>query len=263
MEALKKRHDEFHEVGCRLSDHGLPYAYSSFCSKDEAENIFTSALNGKDATGEQQDMFASFLMDFFGELNAEKGWTMQLHLGPMRNNNSQLFQSLGPDIGFDSIGDTPQGESLSHFLDKLNLKNKLPKTILYNINPRDNYLMATMIGNFQDGSIPGKIQFGSGWWFLDQKEGMQMQLNALSNCGLLSRFVGMRIGNKADATEAREYVEWLRAAVAAEMNAGKTADEVVATLDTSAYKDWAAYDMWGKLNIEGMARWLKESGEVQ
>jgi len=203
MEALNKRHDDFHEMGCRLSDHGLPYSYSAYCSKDEAEAIFNSTMRGKNANGLEQIKFASYLMDFFGELDAEKGWTKQLHLGPIRNNNSIILKSAGPDTGCDSIGDFFQGESLSRYLDKLNSKNKLPKTILYNINPRDNYMMATMIGNFQDGSIPGKIQFGSGWWFLDQKEGMEMQMNALSNCGLLSRFVGM-------TTDSRSFLSYTR-----------------------------------------------------
>ena len=136
-------------------------------------------------------------------LDAEKGWTKQLHLGPLRNNNTRLFNKIGRDIGCDSIGDDQQGPSLSRYLDKLDSIGKLPKTILYNINPRDNYLFATMIGNFQDGSIPGKIQFGSGWWFLDQKEGMEMQLNALSNLGLLSRFVGM-------LTDSRSFLSYTR-----------------------------------------------------
>ncbi len=130
------------------------------------------------------------MMLFFGLLDAEKGWTKQLHLGARRNNNTRRFRELGPDTGFDSIGDWPQADALGAYLDRLDQENALPKMIIYNLNPADNYAFATMVGNFQDGSIAGKIQFGSGWWFLDQKEAIEWQLNALSNCGLLSRFVG-------------------------------------------------------------------------
>jgi glucuronate isomerase len=142
-------------------------------------------------------------MVMFGRLDAEKGWTKQLHLGPMRNNNTKALRELGRDTGFDSIGDYPQGVPLSRYLDALAVDGSLPRTILYNINPSDNYLFATMIGNFQDGTIPGKIQFGSGWWFLDQLEGMTMQMNALSNLGLLSRFVGM-------LTDSRSFLSYPR-----------------------------------------------------
>jgi len=203
LDALRKRHDDFHAIGCRLSDHGLPHCYAEDCTEAEAARLFANVRSGKDATLADKEKFASFLMHFFGVLDAEKGWTKQLHLGPLRNNNTRLFNKIGRDIGCDSIGDDQQGPSLSRYLDKLDSIGKLPKTILYNINPRDNYLFATMIGNFQDGSIPGKIQFGSGWWFLDQKEGMEMQLNALSNLGLLSRFVGM-------LTDSRSFLSYTR-----------------------------------------------------
>jgi glucuronate isomerase len=143
------------------------------------------------------------MMLFFGHLDAEKGWVKQLHLGALRNNNARLLGKLGPDTGFDSIGDYPQGVALSAYLDRLDQNNALPKTIIYNVNPADNYLFATMIGNFQDGSIPGKVQWGSGWWFLDQKEGMEWQMNALSNLGLLSRFVGM-------VTDSRSFMSYPR-----------------------------------------------------
>ena len=142
-------------------------------------------------------------MVYFGHLDAEKGWTKQLHLGAQRNNNTRLLKALGPDTGFDSIGDYPQAQALSHYLDRLDTDNRLPKTIIYNLNPADNYLMGTMIGNFQDGTIAGKIQFGSGWWFLDQKEAMEWQMNALSNLGLLSRFVGM-------LTDSRSFLSYPR-----------------------------------------------------
>ena len=143
------------------------------------------------------------MMVFFGHLDAKRGWTKQLHVGALRNNNIRLLTQLGPDTGFDSIGDFPQAQTLSAYLNKLDSDNLLPKTIIYNLNPADNYVFATMIGNFQDGTIPGKIQYGSGWWFLDQKEGMEWQLNALSNLGLLSRFIGM-------ITDSRSFMSYPR-----------------------------------------------------
>lgn len=142
-------------------------------------------------------------MVFFGRLDNEKGWTKQLHLGALRSNNTRALRTLGPDTGFDSIGDRPQMASLAGYLDRLERDGQLPRTILYNLNPADNYAFATMIGNFQDGSIAGKIQYGSGWWFLDQKHGIEMQLDALSNCGLLSRFVGM-------LTDSRSFMSFPR-----------------------------------------------------
>ncbi len=131
------------------------------------------------------------MLQFFARLDAERGWTKQFHVGVLRNNNTRLFNEVGRDIGCDSIGDAPQAKSLGAFLDRLDRDNCLPKTIVYNLNPADNYLICTMLGNFQDGPTAGKMQFGSGWWFLDQKEAMEWQMNALSNLGLLSRFVGM------------------------------------------------------------------------
>jgi glucuronate isomerase len=142
-------------------------------------------------------------MVYFGQLDAEKGWTKQLHLGAMRNNNGYALRKLGPDTGFDSIGDYSQGVALSRYLDALATEGTLPRVVLYNLNPADNYLFATMIGNFQDGTVAGKIQFGSGWWFLDQKEGMEMQMNALGNLGLFSRFVGM-------LTDSRSFLSYPR-----------------------------------------------------
>ncbi len=191
VDALKKRHDYFHENGSRLSDHGLNHCYADFCSEQAASAIFDKARSGEPATPEEQKKFASFMMLLFGHFDHEKGWVKQLHLGALRNVNTRMLKHLGPDTGFDSIADWPQIETLAAYLDRLNSENSLPKTIIYNLNPADNYALATMIGNFQDGSVAGKIQFGSGWWFLDQKEGMQWQMNALSSLGLLSRFVGM------------------------------------------------------------------------
>ena len=202
-EALQSRHDFFHSVGGRLSDHGLDRCPGVFASGSEASEIFDRARNGTAASPSEQEAFAGHLMLFFGALDAEKGWTKQLHLGAMRNNNRRLFDQIGPDIGCDSIGDYPQAQSLSAYLGQLDLDGSLPKTILYNNNPNDNFILATMMGNFQDGEIPGKVQFGSGWWFLDQKEGMEWQMNALSNCGLLSRFVGM-------LTDSRSFMSFPR-----------------------------------------------------
>ncbi|MGJ5819588.1 glucuronate isomerase [Paludibaculum fermentans] len=203
LDALKQRHDFFHSMGGRLSDHGINAAFAEPCTQAEATEIFYQARACVAASPEDQAKWASFLMLFFGRLDAEKGWTKQLHLMARRSNNTRLFGKLGPDTGFDSIGDWPQMDALGKFLDTLDQENALPKTILYNLNPSWNYAFATMIGNFQDGSVAGKMQFGSGWWFLDQKEAMEWQMNALSNCGLLSRFVGM-------LTDSRSFMSYPR-----------------------------------------------------
>jgi glucuronate isomerase len=203
LAALEKRHADFHEAGCRLSDHGLEQCWAEPCTRAEAASAFDAALAGKTVSADDHSRYASFLMLEFGRWDAKRGWTKQLHLGPLRNNNSRLFKALGPDTGFDSIGDFSQARALSRYLDSLDSTNELPRTVLYNINPADNYILATMIGNFQDGSVAGKIQFGSGWWFLDQKEGMEMQLNALSQLGLLRRFVGM-------LTDSRSFLSYPR-----------------------------------------------------
>ena len=203
LDALRARHDFFHARGCRLSDHGLSQCYADFCTEKDAAKIFARARRGQAATTEEHGQFAAFLMLFFGHLDAEKGWVKQLHLGALRSNNTRRLKEIGPDTGFDSIGDFPQAAALAGYLDRLDQENALPKTVIYNLNPADNYVFATMIGNFQDGSVPGKIQWGSGWWFLDQKEGMEWQLNALSNLGLLSRFVGM-------VTDSRSFMSYPR-----------------------------------------------------
>ncbi len=201
--ALKNRHDFFHSVGGRLSDHGLENCPWPACSEEEAAKLFRRARQGEAIPESEASAFRAHLMVFFGHLDAEKKWTKQLHLGAMRNNTTRLFKALGPDTGFDSIGDFDQTRALSRYLDALDSTNQLPKTVLYNLNPRDNYAFATMIGNFQDGSLPGKIQFGSGWWFLDQKEAMEWQMNALSQLGLLRRFVGM-------LTDSRSFLSYSR-----------------------------------------------------
>lgn len=206
LEALRRQHAAFHDLGCRLSDHGLESCYTDFVPESTVEGIFTKARSGAEVSLAELSQFASYLMLFFGRLDSERGWTKQLHLGAMRNNNTRLFQSLGADTGFDSIGDWPQARALSAYLNRLDSENALPKMILYNLNPADNYAFATMLGNFQDGSVPGKIQLGSGWWFLDQKEGIEWQLNALSSLGLLSRFVGMLTDSRSFASFPRhEY----------------------------------------------------------
>ena len=203
LDALDKRHAFFHSLGGRLSDHGLENLPDADCTRVEADAIFSNVRAGRGATAEQTAKWVWFVMIYLGQLDAKRGWTKQLHLGPLRNNNSRLLKRLGADAGVDSIGDFPQARGLSRYLDALDRDEQLPKVVLYNINPSDNYVFATMAGNFQDGITPGKIQFGSGWWFLDQKEGMEWQINALSQLGLLSRFVGM-------LTDSRSFLSYPR-----------------------------------------------------
>lgn len=203
LAALERRHDDFHAAGARLSDHGLNHCPTLACSEAEAAAIFDKARRGDAATPEEREKFCFYLLVCFGRLDAAKGWTKQLHLGPFRNVNPHGFSRIGPDAGFDTIGDFQQGPGLVHYLGTLAAEDALPNIVLYNINPSDNYLFAAMTGAFQDGATAGKIQFGSGWWFLDQKEGMEMQLNALSATGLLSRFVGM-------LTDSRSFLSFPR-----------------------------------------------------
>ncbi|NNK76681.1 MAG: glucuronate isomerase, partial [Maribacter sp.] len=183
-DALKNRIDYFNENGCKLSDHGLEHIYAEDFNASEIKLIFKKKREGLNITPDETSKFKSALLLFLSETYHEFGWVQQFHLGALRNNNSRMHQLLGPDTGWDSIGDYPQAQKLSKFLNKLDAKNSLTKTIIYNLNPSDNEVMAAMIGNFNDGSIKGKIQFGSGWWFLDQKDGITQQLNALSNIGL-------------------------------------------------------------------------------
>jgi glucuronate isomerase len=203
IEALRQRHDYFHQNGCRLSDHGIETVYAEDYTESEIKKIFDKILQSKKLDLSEALKFKSAMLVEFAFMDHEAGWVQQFHLGALRNNNTRLLKTLGPDTGFDSIGDFEIARSLSKFLDKLDANNQLAKTILYNLNPRDNELLATMIGNFQDGSAPGKMQFGSAWWFLDQKHGMQEQINALSNMGLLSRFVGM-------LTDSRSFLSYPR-----------------------------------------------------
>lgn len=203
LQALKRRHDYFHENGCRLSDHGLEEVYAEVYDEKMVADIFEKVLKGDSISVNEIRIFKSAMLLHFAEWDHEKGWVQQFHLGALRNNNSRMMQQLGADTGWDSIGVFDHGRSLSRFLDKLDTSNKLTKTILYNLNPSDNEVMATMIGNFNDGSVAGKIQFGSAWWFMDQKDGMIRQINALSNMGLLSRFVGM-------LTDSRSFLSFPR-----------------------------------------------------
>jgi len=203
LQAIRQRHDFFHSMGGRLSDHGMEACPSGYASETEAAGIYDRLRKGETVTTDEGEAFAGHLMHYFGELDADKGWTKQLHLGAMRNNNRFLYNRIGADVGGDSIGDFPQGRNLANFLGRLAEEQKLPKTVLYNLPPSDNYLFATMVGNFQDGETAGKMQFGSGWWFLDQKEGMTWQMNALSNNGLLGKFVGM-------LTDSRSFMSYCR-----------------------------------------------------
>jgi glucuronate isomerase len=203
LEALKSRHDFFHEMGGRLTDHGLERCFYAETSRSAVSVIYTKARSGEAASIEEKEQFAFYVMREVGRWNAEKNWTMQLHLGAMRQNNSRMSQKLGPDTGFDSVGDVPQVAKLRSFLDSLEQTGELPKSVVYNLNWSDNYAVATMLGNFQDGITPGKMQLGSGWWFSDQKEAMEAQMNALSNLGLMSRFVGM-------LTDSRSFLSYPR-----------------------------------------------------
>ena len=201
--ALRKRQDFFAEQGCKLSDHGIEEFYAEDYTDAEIKAIFTKIYGGRELNHEEILKFKSAMMVIFAEMDWEKGWTQQFHYGAIRNNNTRLFNQLGPDTGFDSIGTFNTAKALSKFLNRLDINNQLTKTILYNLNPADNEMIATMIGNFQDGTVAGKIQFGSGWWFLDQKDGMEKQMNSLSVLGLLSRFVGM-------LTDSRSFLSYPR-----------------------------------------------------
>ncbi len=203
LSALKSRHDYFAQHGCSISDHGLEHLYAEDYTYTEISAIFAKIRSGQNLNPIDNAKFKSAMLVNFAEWDHEKGWVQQYHLGPLRNNNTRLLTSLGPDTGFDSIGDFSQARALSKFLNRLDTENKLAKTILYNLNPSYNEVFATMAGNFNDGTIAGKVQFGSAWWFMDQKDGMIRQLNTLSNMGLLSRFVGM-------LTDSRSFLSFPR-----------------------------------------------------
>jgi len=203
MEALHKRHAFFHSMGCRLSDHGVGTLYAEEYATSDIQWIFAKVRAGDELAEDEVRKFQSAMMVEFGIMDAEADWTQQVHYGVLRNNNTRRLAELGPNTGFDSIGDFSIGRALNAWLDRLDRQQRLPRTIMYNINPRDNELVATAMGNFQDESVPGKMQFGSGWWFLDQKDGMERQMEALSQLGMLSRFVGM-------LTDSRSFISYTR-----------------------------------------------------
>ena len=201
--ALKSRHDFFHQLGGRLSDHGLERCYYAETTREAVSAIFRRARNGQSASVEEKEQYAFYLMREVGRWNAEKDWAMQFHIGAMRNNNTRKLMEVGPDTGFDSMGDYPQSYTMSRFFDSLDRTGHMPKAVIYNNNNTHYYSMASMLGNFMDGSVAGKIQLGSGWWHLDQKEGMIDQMNALSNMGLIAHFVGM-------LTDSRSFLSYPR-----------------------------------------------------
>jgi glucuronate isomerase len=201
--ALKARHEYFHAHGCRLSDHGLTFVPGERGTDEECDRIFKLVLAGGSASRDEVLKFRGAVLTELGRMDAEQGWVMQLHLGAMRSVNSRMFAALGPDTGYDVIGDWPQAEGLAALLDRLDADDRLPKTILYVLNPRDNEVLAAMTGAFQGGQQAGKLQFGSGWWFNDQKDGMERQLTALASMGLLSAFVGM-------LTDSRSFLSYPR-----------------------------------------------------
>ncbi|MFK7970117.1 MAG: glucuronate isomerase [Bacteroidia bacterium] len=203
LAGLENRIDFFAKQGCQLADHGLGQLFAVSYTSKALDAIFKKAHSGQPISSHESAAFQTGVLYHLGKMYHQRGWTMQLHLGAIRNNNSRLMQTIGADVGCDSIGDYPQAAGLSAFLDSLDKENKLPKTILYNLNPSDNELFATMMGNFNDGTIAGKIQWGSAWWFLDQKDGMEKQLNTLSNMGLLGRFIGM-------LTDSRSFLSFPR-----------------------------------------------------
>jgi len=202
-EALRRRHDVFEANGCRLSDHGLEEFYAEDFDEADIARIFDSAMSGKRPAAREIAQFKSKMLLLFGEMDHASDWTQQFHYGTIRNSNSRMMKAIGPDTGFDSIGEFSTASSCARFLDRLDSEGRLTRTILYNLNPCANEVMATMAGNFQDGRTPGKIQFGSGWWFNDQIDGMTRQMNALSLLGLLSRFVGM-------LTDSRSFLSYPR-----------------------------------------------------
>ena len=203
IDALLIRHKYFEELGCRLSDHGMEEFYAEDYTEAEIEAIFSKVYGGTELNEAEIKKFKSAMLVEFGKMDADTGWTQQFHYGVIRNNNTKMFKAIGPDTGFDSISQVITAKNMVKYFDTLNSMDKLTKTIVYNLNPSDNTMLATMIGNFQDGSVPGKMQFGAGWWFLDQKDGMEQQMNALSLQGLLSRFVGM-------LTDSRSFVSYAR-----------------------------------------------------
>ena len=203
LEALQERHDYFAQAGCKLSDHGLDTFHAADYTGQEIESIFKKVLLGRTPDATERDKFYSALLHDLAVMDAETGWVQQFHVGPIRNNCSRMLRQAGPDTGFDSILDLEISAAGNRFLDRLDDEGKLAKTILYCLNPKDFVVMASMAGNFNDGSVPGKMQLGAGWWFLDQESGMRQQMDSLSQLGLLSRFVGM-------LTDSRSFISYTR-----------------------------------------------------
>jgi glucuronate isomerase len=203
LEALDARHNFFHNIGCRIADHGIPIFWTETYSNEEIEKIMTNVLSGYELSQGDILKFKSALLYECARLNHKRGWVQQFHIGPFRNTNTRLFNKLGPDIGCDTISDLSIGNELVKFLDRLDQSEELAKTIFYNINPRDNELITSIIGSFQDETYPGKLQFGPSWWFLDQIDGIIRQINTISNLGLLGRFIGM-------TTDSRSFLSFPR-----------------------------------------------------
>ncbi|MBM7621567.1 glucuronate isomerase [Bacillus tianshenii] len=203
LDALKERMDYFHEKGARLSDHGMGEMVFETATKSEVDAIFQKALNNKRLSMDEERKYKTFILIFLGQAYAEKGWTMQLHIGAMRNNNKRMFEKVGADAGFDTIEDHPVAKPLAKYLDALDYTDQLPRTILYNLNPKDNFIFASLAGSYHEEGVPGKVQFGSGWWYNDQKDGMERQMTDLANIGLLSRFIGM-------LTDSRSFLSYTR-----------------------------------------------------
>jgi len=250
LEALRKRHAFFHAEGCRLSDHGLETAYAEECTAGEAGDIFARALAGKPLTADQVLKFKSAVLLELCIMDHQRGWVQQFHLGAVRNTNPRAYRTLGPDTGYDSIGDFQVGLPLVRLLGKLEERSALAKTIIYNLNPADNEVIASMIGSFQGDGVAGKVQYGSAWWFLDQKDGIERQLNALSTMGLLSRFVGMLTDSRSFLSYPRHdyFRRILCATLGREMEAGllpRDMELVGGMVEDVCYRNARAYfDFW-------------------
>jgi glucuronate isomerase len=258
LDALKSRHDFFATMGCSVSDHGVEQVYAENYTDAEIEAAFSKIRSGKELSTEEALKFKSAMLHLFAVWDHEKGWVQQYHLGALRNNNSRMLSQLGADTGWDSIGDFPQGRALSKFLNRLDTNDQLARTILYNLNPADNELMATMIGNYNDGSVPGKVQWGSGWWFLDQKDGMTKQINALSNMGVLSRFVGMLTDSRSFLSFPRhEYFRRILCHLfGTEMEAGELPNDIAWTgkiIQDICYHNAAGYFGWREVEEKVVA----------
>ena len=203
LKAIENRVDFFHENGCRVSDFGMNQIFAADFTEEEADKILKKSLAGEEVSKEEMNLYASCILYNLCKMYHAKGWVQQFHLGALRNNNSKLLAQLGADTGCDSMGDSNQAEAMSKLFNRLDFENSLSKTITYNLNPTQNEVFATMMGNYSEAGVPGKMQFGTGWWFVDQKDGMEKQMNVLSNMGLLSRFVGM-------LTDSRSFLSFPR-----------------------------------------------------